>query len=461
MDIPQNLTPFSQSILSSAMPHALRRTASYMGVSVNNISANMEAPSGVHAFLAAMTTAVWGASPRNAADMLGVDPVQPFAHGKTGHGIKSAQRTLGDFPKAYDRMKQWSEWVFASEWNQAQLLQVMEEIEPMVSEALMWIDLLAIAAAGSYTHLGELIAKFEKDETNAHALRLGLTAGLETPDGKLVGALEAGITKDALRKNFGHRAISQPCEIALPRIEEAADRLVGNQQPPESMTWNIIRAQQRQQEALQEAIARVGWLGRSGLKKMIGLTQSALVAHANARDGLAYVLAATRHWAKAAADEGMSNGRIHSLDEIFMLEIEEIKQMMTGEWHSREHVEPLITKRQERQRQRNETSFPANRALGVAGNQTQGRLAILSTPETTIEPTGLIALASGWSPAWWRAILMTEGVISLDGNLLSWIAAVARMGDLPTIVAGSTYAEWPAGSVIQLVPSRNQAIMLD
>jgi phosphohistidine swiveling domain-containing protein len=51
---------------------------------------------------------------------------------------------------------------------------------------------------------------------------------------------------------------------------------------------------------------------------------------------------------------------------------------------------------------------------------------------------------------------MSEGVIAQNGNLLSWIAAVGRAGDLPTLVGERAGASWPVGTMIRLDPGRNQ-----
>ena len=458
MNLPQKLTPFSKSILQSAMISSLQRTAAQTEAGrPANIRTVMLEPDGINALLAEMTSAVWGTSADELALLLNTRAPAAGRRGKAARGIKLGQQVLGDFSQAYGRLRRWSEWVFASEWSQAQLLQVMEEVEPMVSQALMWMHLSAITAVGSYAHLGELISKFEKDPAAARALRLGLTSGLETPDGSLISQLEVGITPEKLRENFGHMALGSPCEIASPRIAEMAEALIGDTAPPEALTWDLSRAQGRQEDALKYAHAKAGFLSRSGLKKVILLTQAALITHAKARDALAYVLAAARHWARAAADEGMSDGRIHAPEEIYLLEIEEIKQMMTGEWHSRDHVEPLIAQRQQAYEQTIENSRTDARPLGVAGSKVQGMLQKLQAADDLPTPAGFIALARDWRPARWRALLMAEGVIDVEGDLLSWVASVARMGDLPALVGGAAYADWPVGAPILLDPAKNRA----
>ena len=455
MNIPQNLTPLSASLLRPALTDSFTRAARQLGVEIP-AGVNAANPGAMNALLAGLTTALWGTNPLDAALLLGSDSPRELGRGKAGRGVKAAQFLAQDFPRTFGRMKRWSEWVFASEWSQAQLLQVMEEIEPMVIEALSWINLSAMAAAGSYARLGDLIAKFEKNEAQAHALRLGLTSGLETPDSQLIQALSAGVAPEKLRSSFGHMGVVEPYEIALPRVAELAEDLVGTKAPPEPMTWDIFRARERRETAMQTAFGRVGFLGRSELKKMVQLTQVTLVIHAKARDALAHVLAATRHWAQAAAAEGISDGRLAHRDEIFLLEIEEIKQMMTGEWHSRDHVAPLIAQRRQARDRQPAAASNASRPLGVAGDKTQGRLLVLHSPNAPDAPSGYIALATRWTPAWHRALLMAEGVIARDGDLLGWIASVARAGDLPALVGGAIDADWPSGVTVTLDPARNR-----
>ena len=66
------------------------------------------------------------------------------------------------------------------------------------------------------------------------------------------------------------------------------------------------------------------------------LLQHAAALHrvqSRALHALAWVMAGTRRWVLAAAHEAMADQRLRSQDEIFFFELEEIKQMMTGEWN--------------------------------------------------------------------------------------------------------------------------------
>ena len=59
------------------------------------------------------------------------------------------------------------------------------------------------------------------------------------------------------------------------------------------------------------------------------------------------VAAAARYWVSGAANEALADGRLLTADEVFLLELEELKQMMTGEWSNVEQVRPLVEARRQ------------------------------------------------------------------------------------------------------------------
>ncbi|MFZ2359728.1 MAG: hypothetical protein WA040_10335, partial [Anaerolineae bacterium] len=67
------------------------------------------------------------------------------------------------------------------------------------------------------------------------------------------------------------------------------------------------------------------------------------------REALVTVMAVARHWALGAAQEAVHDGRLSAVEDVFLLELEELKQVMTGEWSSPEQVLPLIEQRRAEQ----------------------------------------------------------------------------------------------------------------
>ena len=153
----------------------------------------------------------------------------------------------------------------------------------------------------------------------------------------MVVDLRQGMAQGAWLGRYGYRA-DQALELASPRLGEMPTGPHATRDF--SGAWDPAAATQRREQAMQAAIAGVGFLQRSGLRTLLGLVQQALVAHAEARDVLERALAASRRWCQAAADEGAADQRLDYPEEIFLLELEEVKQMMTGEWHSRSQIRP-------------------------------------------------------------------------------------------------------------------------
>jgi hypothetical protein len=58
-----------------------------------------------------------------------------------------------------------------------------------------------------------------------------------------------------------------------------------------------------------------------------------LTLQSRALHAFAYILDGTRRWAFAAAREAMLDQRLRQVDEVFFFELEEMKRMMTGEWN--------------------------------------------------------------------------------------------------------------------------------
>ena len=447
MIIPQNLTPLSKSFLHSTLDISLRRAATQLQL------ADLTPAHDLNTCWAAMTNALWGTAPEEIGHLLAVQAPANVAPGKSSRGLKIGQQVLPHFAAAYQRVQDWHNAVATAEWSQAQLLQVMEEVEPQTIDVLTWLHITAVMAVGSYAYVGELIAKFEKDATRARALRLGLCAGLPTPEAALLQTLKDEATSQTLQKSFGHLPLQNSFELAQPRLQESPTAWLQASAPAPG-AWQPVRARTRRKSATAEARSRTRFLARSALQKGITLLQEALLAHAQARDALHFAMATTRLWAHAAAAEGLSDGRLLHLEEIFWLEIEEIKQLMTGEWANRERIAPLLAQRKaEPAPQPASTPSRHPQALGVAGAVVSAGLYTATAPDAILPTTPFVAQAATWHPQWWRIFLGAQGILEQQGNLLSWGASAARAGDLAAIVNSAQGAE---KQTMTLKPAQNQ-----
>jgi hypothetical protein len=67
------------------------------------------------------------------------------------------------------------------------------------------------------------------------------------------------------------------------------------------------------------------------------------------RHALVSVMAVARRWALGAAQDAVADGRLDAAEDVFLLELEELKQMMTGEWNSADQIRPIVEQRRAQQ----------------------------------------------------------------------------------------------------------------
>lgn len=217
--------------------------------------------------------------------------------------LDKLEREIGN---SATRLAEWYERVKEYRWTQADILLVMEEIEPLGSEPMM-----SYFAA---RHNLDLILNRLLRATNTKA----------TPN--IAALIEAalGSTQQALRQTSEQHRCPNEGELRNPRWEENPEPSPAATATPtprpaaggEQALLNCIDSGQR--KAAQE------WLQQA--KKLLDLQNKSLAA-------FSYVLAATRRWALAAERESMADKRIAAIGDIFFYELEEVKQLMTGEWN--------------------------------------------------------------------------------------------------------------------------------
>ncbi|MCO6452342.1 MAG: hypothetical protein J5I90_16305 [Caldilineales bacterium] len=442
------LTPFSQSVVSIAQRAAHRRHARNLGLTDGLTDVENTGGRWDNAVWLPLISASWNQPAQRIAHLLGVArPVNINPGGKVSNAVKESERLLDEIKESQTRIIDWAVGVQKSVWSQARILQVMEEIEPKLEAAFYDEQRLAITAIGSYAAALDAIGQHD----DAAALSLYIVAGLPSPDADLIDDLFAGEDRNTLLQRYGHRGDDE-YEIAAPRLAEMVEWLISSAE--RSDAWQPHEASRRREEATSRVIAQASWLQRNNIRRTLSLVQEALPAHAHARDALAYALAAARHWVLTAAKEGVRDGRLLSLDEVFWLELEEIKQMMTGEWHSREQVEPIIKQRK--------TSHPVNRQannqpglpLGIAGKSVAAPMQRLDAPtQASNLYVGSILWARKTTPAWAACFLRAGGLMVQDGDFLCHAARVGRSGGVPMVVGCGDDVEVKTGS-FTLDPTR-------
>lgn len=371
----------------------------------------------------------WQADRELVATLLQISPTVLTARsaGKTSKSIRQAAAFIESASAANKRLRRWSQAVQAMSWSQSQLLQVMEEVEPMISLAVETVEQMAWAAVGSYQLLTKMLSR--RFAAGAPKWAADIVQGVVTPDSQQVDDWAQGMAIEVWLERWGHRADFE-LELSTPRLTELD--LAWWPRGNRGMSWNSQQAQNHSRNATEQALAKAGWLHRASLQKQIALTRQALATHGEARDALALTLAATRRWCLAAAAEGKQGDRIHNSDEVFLLELEEIKQMLTGEWHHRRFVEAQISDRAPRLMT---PAVTASSPLGIVDAPSVEAAVSLSRPEALSSlQAGSTALAPRTSALWTPFFLQATGVILTESSFLSHGAAVARGGGFPCVL---------------------------
>jgi rifampicin phosphotransferase len=282
---------------------------------------------------------------------------------------------VGEISAITQQAQTWDEKTREMRWTQAEVLQIMEEIEKAGTRSFMaWLaarhqlDLaynrlirLSADRAGYPANLALLGAAIGDEAGPVEQALLDELARLGerfAADAGALGWLQAGewaawsqtlpnptlvTALQTFLATYGHRCVDEA------EIRHA--RWVENPTP----IWQAIRAaahgesplpapRPSQPQALLDAIENnrrkeaQGWLQK--IPALRGL-------QSQAQHAFAHILAGARRWALAAGRDAMVDQRLLALDDVFFYELEEMKEMMTGEWNvsSRSEIQSTARKR--------------------------------------------------------------------------------------------------------------------
>lgn len=287
--------------------------------------------------------------------------------GGGGSGRRAAAliaQTLTEAPAVIARIERWYDRVRAMEWRQATVLQIMEELEPRAEEVLLAQTRVALSLAMAlHMQAGQLGARTPEfaaglttgidDDLPASACTAALrrlAAGLATVEpGDAAGDWQQW--PNALRQpvetflaGYGRWADS-PLETAQPRWIESPAALLAARPRLASLPDPDQAGRQRA-----AAVANVSGQLKSNQRKQFDAAAAQVEQLAallpEVHGAMATVVAAARYWVSGVANEALVDGRLLSADEVFLLELEELKQMMTGEWSNVDQVRPVVEARQ-------------------------------------------------------------------------------------------------------------------
>jgi pyruvate,water dikinase len=297
----------------------------------------------------------------------------------------------------------------------------------------------------------ELAHAFDKDAAPRQWLLAGDFGDWEA---HLNGTLRHSIT-DFLGE-FGYRTTGEG-ELAHPRWNENPAKLF-------SALATYVTEGARQPVALPanahaQKLADAAAKAAKEVPGVLDDIRSALLLQSKALNATAYILGGTRRWALAAGREATTDGRLNEAEEVFFYELEEIKQMMTGEWNISAIEEIRATAARRRQeyavaRQMmpgdlligDAEAFPAVTGLPATEGRVSGPLRRNGQPHPPACNGAIIGaeqLDSGWS----LLLPIAKGLISAYGTPMDPIAAAGRIWHTPMMVGvGPRYADLVDGA---------------
>ncbi len=317
------------------------------------------------------------------------------------------------------RLARWWAWVQGLKWTQADLLQVMEELEPHAVAALHTYFLartaLQTSRAAFEQQLAERLPSFPAD------LAAGLTLGaaglpsIETAETVLAIARQPASDPERLGAlaRSGHRG---PGEIRPDAARwHAAPALLDQLADLGPVRWTRIAAAQQRQRSLVAAEKSLTDGQFRDLQTAVEALGAAMRAVDVAWDALTLVMAAAQRWVTAAGRETLAAGLVSRPADVLYLELEELKQVATGEWHAgdREAVQAAVAARMAAARTpaapRAPDPIPHTVSPGACDGPRYG-----GSPAETPPPAGAVWLAEtadpGCTPLWaFAACIETTG----------------------------------------------------
>ena len=374
------LTPLTWSILSRAAERGLRSHYAAWGVTLPASAPLWRRIEGrayvnVTALTAADQAVAEGDASRGSGWRL-------FGRGPDRRQNAALREQIERGPALFDEIERWRQQVQAMQWRQATVLQVMEEIEPRAEAVVTLRDYLTTGLGADRRFLTRSLAEWQPASPDARYEEL--FAGLDGREGWGqyrfdLQALQAAAQRDPAALAYLGRGewdaplpdgpfqaswaaflaryplwADQPLEAASPRWAEQPARLLARvaarlNQPPEPALPSPQAAQEQRAAAAARIAQSLPGAQRRQFEPAFEQLQQVVGLLPASRAALVTVMAMARHWALGAAQDVVADGRLASAEDVFMLELEELKQLMTGEWNSAEQARPIVEQRRQQQ----------------------------------------------------------------------------------------------------------------
>ncbi len=433
--------PFAWTVLRAPAERALRRALVALGAGEPAASPLWRLADDRRVYVNADALAEAARQLHGAAwlgELPGEPPAGLLARWQTGGVIRQAQarvaQALTEVAGLHVQVAQWLAWVRGLHWTQADLLQVMEEVEPKAQAALETYFILRAGLAAAGQQVAKLLADWlpERPPDVQWGLYVGLEGlpGVEAAYTLAVAARDEPSSAAALVR-FGHRGPGEMApdgerwgdepelmaDLALHRPARNHDTARIQRQAVEAWVFGQLKeGQGRQFEAV--------------LRAAQDLSRAADIAW----DGVIMIVAAAQAWLGAVAQEARAVGVVASPSDTFFMELEELKQVATGEWHGGRSDQI----RTEVSRRRTSPAAAAgeaaeDRPAPASPGQARGP-AYLASPAVTPPPPGAIWVAEQ-ADAGCAAFWLSAGALALaSADPWSPGVIVARSLGVPVVI---------------------------
>lgn len=263
--------------------------------------------------------------------------------GLVNRGSKTLLAAAAAAPDRCQRVQRWYARVRETRWGQAELLQVMEEIEPYGIVALSTWGQMQIAWQESSNDVIQAQKEAWPEASPAEVTALVTpVSGYELALSRVARGMDG---REDFINRYGHRSASES-ELSSPRWREDPAKL--NAQLALISVTPDSDPLARLTLVEQKLLERLRFLRRRSVEALLQSRRRFGELLDQADDARAFWLAAARMWTLAAAQEALADQRLRETSDIFFLELEEVKQLMTGEWnvtHRQQLVELVAARR--------------------------------------------------------------------------------------------------------------------
>lgn len=415
---------------------------------------------------------------------------------KLGRGAKKITDTLHALAAELDattrKAQTWLQRVQEMRWSQAEILQIMEEIERVGSATLLPYFAVRYNLESAYGRLLRRVTAvpFPRAVALVNQALAGIDGLVEVEIARGVADLAAAALAEPPVLAYLHKGEFGEDPTRLPTGPFAAKLAVflatyGHRCADEGEIRNarwcedpapLLRAVLASagtgaalpsladgSAAMPALLAAVDGKQRKEAQLLVQQLRQWLPWQSRALDAYAYVLAGTRRWAQAAAHEAMSDRRLLAPDDVFFYELEEMKEMMTGEWNVSDRSGIRATAAGRKTDWQGFAQLVPGELLvgnaeatltthGLAGAAGQGQGAA-ATALGTAGPRGakIVLVAVQPDAGWAGGLPSAAGLLAAQGSPLDPTMAAAAALRIPTVYAlGQDWASLADGQTILL-----------